>query len=44
MRHVSFPFVLLAIVRPAPATHGNRSYTSVRTADIPRSRINLLAG
>jgi hypothetical protein len=38
----SIPFVLLITV--LPATHGNRSYTWVRTADILRSRIDRLAG
>jgi hypothetical protein len=38
----SVPFALLTTV--LPATHGDRSYTWVRTADILRSRIDLLAG
>jgi hypothetical protein len=38
----AIPFVLLTSV--LPATHGSRSYTWVRTPDILRSRIDLLAG
>jgi hypothetical protein len=38
----SIPFALLTTV--LAATHGDRSYTWVRTADILHSRIGLLAG
>jgi hypothetical protein len=38
----TIPFALLTTV--FPATHGDRSYTWVRTADILHSRIGLLAG
>jgi hypothetical protein len=38
----NIPFALLTTV--LSATHGDRSYTWVRTADILHSRIDLLAG